>query len=160
MDIVLFFVGDIFARTAKVKSLFHSLNRRHKPCFQFIRKLNILDRTIETGELLHRHPTKKVFAVKSNEPWVDAGQFNSMYDVSLKIASGEFEFEPFEMEHAFNSVNLETGLVATSPQLKEAVEQNYDINGHFMAVDKMHNVTTKNTIDLCVQNGSLIVDNG
>lgn len=124
--------------------------------------INVLEKTPDDVLLQAREALngKKVFAVKSNEPWVDAGQFDSMYDVSLKIASGEFEFEPFEMEHAFNSVNLETGLVATSPQLKEAVEQNYDINGHFMAVDKMHNVTTKNTIDLCVQNGSLIVDNG
>lgn len=101
---------------------------------------------------------KKVYAVKSKEPWIDAGQFDAMYDVSLKIASGEFELEPFEMEHARQSINLETGLVTTSPELKKEVEQNYHINGRFMAVDKMHNVTTQDTIDLCVQNGSLFID--
>ena len=79
---------------------------------------------------------KKIVAVKSDEAWADIGQFDNMYDVSLKIASGEFKLEPWERERAMKCVNLQTGFVATSPELKEQYEAKYDIEGRFMAIEK------------------------
>lgn len=101
---------------------------------------------------------KKIVAVKSDEPWIDAGQFDNMYDVSMKIASGEFKLSDLERSNALKCVNFKTGLIASTPQLKEQIEQKYDIKGRFMAIDKVKNLSTKNTVDVCLNNGSLIVD--
>ncbi len=77
---------------------------------------------------------QKLYAVPTDEPWVDAGQFDSMYDVSIDIAKGKFALEPFEQAHAQKCVNSKTGLVTNSPELRKEIEGKYNINGEVMAM--------------------------
>ncbi len=79
---------------------------------------------------------QKIYAVKSSEPWADCGTLNALYHTTMQIASGAFPLEDFERQHVLDSVNTQTGLVATSKELKEDIEQNYDIKGQVMAVQK------------------------
>ena len=67
VDIVFFLVRNLFAGAAKIESLLHSLDRRHKACFQFFRKLHIFNRPIEAGKLLRRRTFKEILAVKAVE---------------------------------------------------------------------------------------------
>ena len=44
--------------------------------------------------------------------------------------------EDFERKHVLDSVNTETGLVASNPEQKQQIEDKYDINGQVMVVPK------------------------
>ena len=54
----------------------------------------------------------------------------------MQIASGDFPLEDFERKHVLDSVNTQTGLVASSPEQKAEIEDKYDIEGQVMAVPK------------------------
>ena len=77
---------------------------------------------------------QKIYAVKSNEPWADCGTLNALYHTTMQIASGDFPLEDFERKHVLDSVNTQTGLVASSPEQKAEIEDKYDIEGQVMAV--------------------------
>lgn len=79
---------------------------------------------------------QKIYAVKSNEPWADCGTLNALYHTTMQIASGDFPLEDFERKHVLDSVNTQTGLVASSPEQKAEIEDKYDIEGQVMAVPK------------------------
>ncbi len=79
---------------------------------------------------------QKIYAVKSNEPWADCGTLNALYHTTMQIASGEFPLEDFERKHVLDSVNTQTGLVASTPEQKQEIEDKYTINGQVMAVPK------------------------
>ena len=79
---------------------------------------------------------QKVTAVPTEEPWVDGGQADALYDVSISIAKGDFAVTDFERRHLLDSINPKTGLVAMNPQLKAEIEENYDISGEVLAVPK------------------------
>ena len=65
MDKIFFFIQNLFAGAAKIESLLHPLDRRHKACFQFFRQLHIFGRPIEAGKLLRRRALKEIPAVKA-----------------------------------------------------------------------------------------------
>ena len=79
---------------------------------------------------------QKIYAVKSSEPWADCGTLNALYHTTMQIASGDFPLEDFERKHVLDSVNTQTGLVASSPEQKAEIEDKYDIEGQVMAVPK------------------------
>ena len=79
---------------------------------------------------------QKIYAVKSSEPWADCGTLNMLYHTTMQIASGDFPLEDFERKHVLDSVNTQTGLVASSPEQKAEIEDKYDIEGQVMAVPK------------------------
>ncbi len=84
---------------------------------------------------------QKIYAVKSNEPWADCGTLNALYHTTMQIASGVFPLEDFERKHVLDSVNTQTGLVASSPEQKAEIENKYDIEGQVMAVPKAEAVS-------------------
>ncbi len=84
---------------------------------------------------------QKIYAVKSSEPWADCGTLNALYHTTMQIASGEFPLEDFERKRVLDSVNTETGLVASSPEQKMEIESKYDIDGQIMAVPKAKEVS-------------------
>ena len=79
---------------------------------------------------------QKIYAVKSSEPWADCGTLNALYHTTMQIASGDFPLEDFERKHVLDSVNTQTGLVASSPEQKAEIEDKYDIEGQVMVVPK------------------------
>lgn len=79
---------------------------------------------------------QKIYAVKSNEPWADCGTLNALYHTTMQIASGDFPLEDFERKHVLDSVNTQTGLVASCPEQKAEIEDKYNIEGQVMAVPK------------------------
>ena len=90
---------------------------------------------------------QKIYAVKSNEPWADCGTLNALYHTIMQIASNDFPLEDFERKHVLDSVNTETGLVASSSEQKEKIESKYNIKGQVMAVPKAESVSD-DVIDL------------
>ena len=95
---------------------------------------------------------QKIYAIKSDEPWADCGTLNALYDTTMKIASGEFALEDFERAHVLNSVNTQTGLVASTPEQKAQIEAKYDIDGQVMVVPKAKPAD----VDVIERNGSAI----
>ena len=75
---------------------------------------------------------QKIFAVPTSEPWADCGNLNALYKTTMDIAAGNFPVEDFERAHVLDSVDTMTGLVATTPELKEAVEDKYSTYGQVM----------------------------
>lgn len=75
---------------------------------------------------------QKIYAVPTDEPWADCGTLNALYDTSMKIANGDFVLEDFERKRALDCVNTHTGLVASSPEQKERIEDKYEISGQIM----------------------------
>ncbi len=86
---------------------------------------------------------QKIVAVPTDEPWADCGSLNQLYHTTMQIASGDFELEDFERANVLKCVNTQTGLVATSPELKDRVESKYDINGQVMATERAVKVDPK-----------------
>lgn len=84
-------------------------------------------------EMLHG---QKVAAVPTTESWVDGGQADALYDVTIGIAKGDFIVSDFERRHVLDSINPRTGLVAMTPEQKAEIEEAYDIQGEVMAVPK------------------------
>ena len=83
---------------------------------------------------------QKIIAVPTDEPWADCGSLNQLYHTTMQIASGDFEVEDFERANVLKCVNTQTGLVATSPELKDKVESKYDIEGQVMVTDRAEKV--------------------
>jgi hypothetical protein len=83
---------------------------------------------------------QKIYAVPTDEAWADVGSMGAMYKTTMDIAKGDFKLEPFERNNVLDSVNTETGLVATTKADKEKTEAKYDINGQVMAVPKAEKV--------------------
>lgn len=85
---------------------------------------------------------QKIIAVPTDEPWADCGTLNALYHTTMQIASGDFPLEDFERAHVLESVNTETGLVATTPELKDAVESKYGIKGQVMVAPQAQKVSS------------------
>ena len=96
-----------------------------------------LDKLQEAKNILGN---QKVYAVKTEEPWADCGTLNALYDTTMKIAHGEFKLEDFERKHVLDCVNTDTGLIASSPEQKDEIEEKYEIRGQVMVVPKAHPV--------------------
>ena len=86
---------------------------------------------------------QKIYAIGTSEPWADCGTLNALYHTTMEIASGAFPLEDFERKHVLDSVNTKTGLVASSPEQKEEIEDKYDIKGQVMVVPKAKVVSDK-----------------
>ncbi len=80
--------------------------------------------------------SQKIVAVPTDEPWADCGTLNALYHTTMQIASGDFKLEDFERRHVLNSINTETGLIASTPEQKKYIEDNYSIQGEVMVVPK------------------------
>lgn len=83
---------------------------------------------------------QKVYAVPTDESWADVGSMSEMYKTTMEIAKGNFKLEPFERNNVLDSINTETGLVATTKADKEKTESKYDIEGSVMVVPKAEKV--------------------
>lgn len=83
---------------------------------------------------------QKIISVPTNEPWADCGNLNALYQTTMQIASGVFPVEDFERKHVLDSINTDTGLVASSKEQKEEIEKKYDINGEVMVVPRAKKV--------------------
>lgn len=79
---------------------------------------------------------KKVTAIPTSEPWVDAGTLNAYYQTAMQIASGDFKLSATERNNALKCINTETGLVTNSPELRAKIENKYDIKGEVVVVEK------------------------
>lgn len=83
---------------------------------------------------------QKIVAIPTDEPWADCGTLNALYHTTMQIASGDFKLEDFERRHVLDSINTETGLIASTPEQKKYIEDHYSINGEVMAVPKAQKV--------------------
>ncbi|MBE7705176.1 MAG: hypothetical protein E7Z90_05110 [Cyanobacteria bacterium SIG29] len=84
---------------------------------------------------------QKIIAVPTDEPWADCGTLNALYHTTMQIASNAFPLEDFERAHVLNSINTQTGLVASTPEQKSQIESKYYIDGEVMAVPKAKRVS-------------------
>lgn len=85
---------------------------------------------------------QKVYAVPTDEPWADVGTLNALYDTTMKIANGDFKLEDFERKHVLDSINTQTGLIASTPEQKAEIEAKYNIDGQVMVVPKAKKVNS------------------
>jgi len=83
---------------------------------------------------------QKIIAVPTDEPWADCGTLNALYHTTMQIASNDFKLEDFERKHVLDSINTQTGLVASTPEQKKEIESKYDIEGQVMVVPKAKKV--------------------
>lgn len=83
---------------------------------------------------------QKILAVPTDEPWADCGSLNQLYHTTMQIASGDFPLEDFERANVLKCVDTQTGLVTTTPELKNAVEDKYDIKGQVMVAPQASKV--------------------
>lgn len=86
---------------------------------------------------------QKIVAVPTDEPWADCGTLNALYHTTMQIASNDFPLEDFERKHVLDSINTQTGLVASTPEQKAEIENKYDIDGEIMVVPKAKKVDPK-----------------
>ncbi len=106
------------------------------------RDIVIIPREI-IGLAKHILKGQKIYAVPTSEPWADCGTLNQLYHTTMQIANGDFPLEDFERKHVLDSINTETGLVASTPKQKETIESKYDIKGQVMVVPKAKKVDDK-----------------
>lgn len=85
--------------------------------------------------------SQKIIAVPTDEPWADCGTLNALYHTTMQIASNDFPLEDFERKHVLDSINTQTGLVASSPEQRAEIESKYYIDGEVMAVPKAKKVS-------------------
>lgn len=83
---------------------------------------------------------QKIVAVPTDEPWADCGTLNALYHTTMQIANNDFPLEDFERKHVLDSINTQTGLVASTPAQKAEIEGKYDVDGEVMVVPKAHKV--------------------
>ena len=83
---------------------------------------------------------QKIYAVPTDESWADVGSMGEMYKTMMDIAKGTFKLEPFERNNVLDSVNTQTGLVASSKADREKIEAKYNCLGSVMAVPKAEKV--------------------
>ena len=77
---------------------------------------------------------QKIYAVPTNEPWADCGSFNDLYLTTMQIASGDFPLEDFERKHVLDSIDTQSGLVASDPIQKALIQKKYTTVGQVMVV--------------------------
>ncbi len=100
---------------------------------------------------------QKIFAVPTDESWADCGTLNALYHTTMQIASNDFHLEDFERKHVLDSINTQTGLVASGPAQKREIEEKYDIDGQVMVVPQAKKVDSKIVDDL-IKKGLIVVN--
>lgn len=100
---------------------------------------------------------QKIIAVPTDEPWADCGTLNALYHTTMEIASGKFPLEDFERKHVLDCTNTKTGFIASSPEMKRAVEAKYDMDGEVMAVLKADKVSPR-LVDDYIKQGLITVN--
>ncbi|MBQ4123166.1 hypothetical protein IJD44_05530 [bacterium] len=100
---------------------------------------------------------QKVVAVPTSEPWADCGSLNNLYHTTMEIASNCFELEDFERKHVLDSINTQTGLIASTPDQKKLIEQKYDIAGEVMVVPRAEKIDAS-IVDDYINNGLITVN--
>ncbi len=101
---------------------------------------------------------QKIIAVPTDEPWADCGTLNQLYHTTMQIASNDFKLEDFERKHVLDSINTKTGLVASTPEQKEQIENKYKIDGEIMVVPRAKKVDNA-IVDDFIDKGYIIVNN-
>lgn len=101
--------------------------------------------------------SQKIIAVPTDEPWADCGTLNALYHTTMQIASNDFPLEDFERKHVLDSINTQTGLVASSPEQKAEIEDKYSIDGEVMVVPKAKRVDPA-IVDEYIDNGLITVN--
>ncbi len=84
---------------------------------------------------------QRIIAVPTDEPWADCGTLNALYHTTMQIANNDFPLEDFERQHVLDSINTQTGLVASTPEQRAAIEDKYYVKGEVMAVPKAKKVS-------------------
>ena len=100
---------------------------------------------------------QKVYAVPTEEPWADVGTLNALYHTTMQIANDDFPLEDFERKHVLDSINTQTGLVASTPEQKKEIENKYTVNGQVMVVPKAEKVD-KSIIEAYEKQGLITVN--
>ncbi len=100
---------------------------------------------------------QKIYAVPTDEPWADCGTLNQLYHTTMEIASGAFPLEDFERKHVLDSINTQTGLIASTPEQKAEIESKYDINGQVMVVPRAKKVS-QSIVDKYIKKGLITVN--
>lgn len=100
---------------------------------------------------------QKIIAVPTDEPWADCGTLNALYHTTMQIASNDFPLEDFERKHVLDSINTKTGLVASTPEQKTAIEKKYKIDGQVMVVPKAKKVDS-DIIDQYIDKGLITIN--
>ena len=100
---------------------------------------------------------QKVYAVPTDEPWADCGSLNALYHTTMQIASNDFPLEDFERKHVLDSINTQTGLVASTPEQKKEIQSKYYIEGEVMAVPKAEYVDSS-IVDKYIKDGLITVN--
>ncbi len=101
---------------------------------------------------------KKVYAIPTDEPWADCGNLNQLYYTSMEIVSGQFPLEDFERENAMKCINTKTGLVTTSVEDKEFIENKYNVEGEVF-VTKQAPKIPKRLVSDYINKGLITVNN-
>ena len=100
---------------------------------------------------------QKVFAVPTDEPWADCGSLNALYHTTMQIASNDFPLEDFERKHVLDSINTQTGLVASTPEQKAEIQSKYFVDGEVMVVPKAKKVDPS-IVDKYIKKGLITVN--
>lgn len=100
---------------------------------------------------------QKIVAVPTDEPWADCGTLNALYHTTMQIANNDFQLEDFERKHVLDSINTQTGLVASNPEQKAEIEGKYDVDGEVMVVPKAHKVD-ESIVQEYIDNGLITVN--
>ncbi len=100
---------------------------------------------------------QKIISVPTEESWADCGSLNALYHTTMEIASGEFKLEDFERQHVLDSINTETGLVASTKEQKDEIEKKYVIDGEVMVVPKAKKID-HSIVDKYIKDGLIAVN--
>ena len=100
---------------------------------------------------------QKIIAVPTDEPWADCGTLNALYHTTMQIASNDFKLEDFERKHVLDSINTQTGLVASTPEQRAEIESKYNIDGQVMVVPKAEKVDSS-IVQEYIDNGLISVN--
>ncbi len=106
------------------------------------------DETIAKAKSILKN--QKLVAIPTSEPWADCGTLNQLYHTTMQIASGDFPLEDFERAHLLSCINTQTGLVASTPEQKERIEEKYDIDGQVMVVPQAKKIKNDEIADIPV----------
>lgn len=100
---------------------------------------------------------QKIIAVPTDEPWADCGTLNALYHTTMQIANNDFQLEDFERKHVLDSINTQTGLVASTPEQRAEIESKYDVDGEVMVVPRAHKVD-ESIVQEYIDNGLITVN--
>ena len=82
---------------------------------------------------------------------------NALYHTTMQIANDDFPLEDFERKHVLDSINTQTGLVASTPEQKKEIEDKYTVKGQVMVVPKAEKVD-KSIIDAYAKEGLITIN--